>query len=277
MILIQSLQNAKEKIILLLKRLMFISTVDIIISVALLLYAMGGWHKGALRTLSRPIGFILGIGLGLFYLSISHNLLKSVAIMIFGPIIISFILLKGIALWHQRRDRGMPPSLTSKLIGMSLNFLWGGLTIAIILIFIMLIPSRNPTVTAIQIAIESSYAYSHITETIGNRIPFVSQMHTIFNATQNPSALKALSQTEEFQQMQKNPKFRHLLANKALSQQLRQQDIVSLLKNPEFRDLLQDKEFVYQLLKLYQKIQTENLLKAPRGLTFSNSAEEEKH
>ena len=68
------------------------NTVDYVV-MAILLIAMGlGWHRGFLKTVLRPICWVLCIYLGYAYYLRTKSLAVSLVISLIGPLVVQFIL-----------------------------------------------------------------------------------------------------------------------------------------------------------------------------------------
>ena len=142
---------------------------DLIVSICLLLFFLGGFKDGLAKTLFGPLALAIGAMACMIYYQKTRNLVMALAISVAGPIIIKIIfnlLLKG---WNTFKKSEML-SLTSRISGGALSLLWSGAILGATLILIAIIPTQFGWLLKIQNNIADSNTYTVLNNLTGRRI-----------------------------------------------------------------------------------------------------------
>ncbi len=224
---------------------------DYIILAFLISFFISGWTKGAFRSFIGPIAFIFFSLIAVINYDLNQNLVKSLAIVAIGTSVTMIIVW---ILWTLSR-RAVPAEERyflfwgSRLVGGIVTLAWRGIILALILIFITILPTSMVGQRAKQIIKESrTYAAIHIYLT--DFLPYMEKTSRFVEVFASPSWSEPIQDTSAYQGFVENEKIQSLLNDPETMEQIQNKDIVQVLSNPKVTSILTDEELMQEFTAL---------------------------
>jgi len=216
-----------------------------------------GFRKGFAKIIIGPIAIICALTGAFVYYRQGGSLPICALIAFLGPLIIQIVLTLILRMFTQKSNKeGAPFLTTGKLFGGLVNLVWGGITTALIVLFITILPMNFSWYNRIKEDVLSSRTYGYI-----NR--FAQQTDLPISADNYEKALNVFKDPAKTDQLRESPAFQKIAENKTMKTILEDEDIQFLLKEKEFTKLLlhpkmqtifQDKELIEDIMKLNKEI-----------------------
>jgi uncharacterized membrane protein required for colicin V production len=230
-------------------------SVDIIFLLAGIFFFLAGLSKGFLKTIIGPLALVLGTGMGFMYYQKTGDWAAAFVISFFGPITIK------VGFWLFRAMLPTPKpeeqrALTlGKIAGGVFNLLWGWGIMAIIIMFLTMIPGEWIWLKKVQTNILQSNTYAWINK----------QTHYIFQKGRDnilsvltfwttPGQSAKMAEMPEYQELIEQDKVQTILDDENLLLKLQDHNPLTALRDPKIQALIKDKDLVKQILNLQMKM-----------------------
>ncbi len=240
-----------------------ISLTDVVIIALTVYFFVAGWLKGVLRTLIGPISMIVSLIAGQIYFHQTHHMVLSLAILVFGPIILTIVFSIILTLWHKVVDKGESLSPASRLAGGFLNVSWGIALIVFALALVVFIPENIPGLKGFKEGVVNSKSYAFVERWIKNKIPYLPGIENTIAVSQNPEQLEKLQSTTEYHTLFNDEKIQEILSDEETLNQIKDKDFAKLLTNPKIMTLLDDEELLKKLMDFNRILSQKGTLAPP--------------
>jgi len=129
-----------------------------------------------------------------------------------------------------------------------------------IIILLTLAPLKFAQFKKVRNNITQSKYYALINKISGGKAATASlDIQKIAKIFQDPSKMKNLESTKEFQNLQKSDKFMALVNDPEIIKQSEEKNILAIAKNPKVLELLKDKDLMSQLFAFQKNLINEGL------------------
>ena len=230
-------------------------TTDLSVVLLLVYFFYAGWKKGLLRILMGPIALVVGSIVAYIYYQQTKNLAISLIIGIVGPLLIEIglsLILKFTADAKKKEDQ--PIFTWGQFGGGIINLFWNGSIVALVLIFIAIVPFSVPWFEHIQTDVLHSRSFVILNQCSGNKLRSSQTSTPTAKMAANSKQAKNIQSTPEFQKLMDDPRIQALYNDPETLQEIKDKDIVKLLSNPKMQTVLQDPKLLQQFLAVNQKM-----------------------
>jgi hypothetical protein len=213
-----------------------------------------------------PASLGLSLLLAIGYYQKAGNLIASLAIVFFGPIILGLASSLFLS-WHKGRTKDKEAFWLSRTLGGFFAAAWGGICILLGLALLTMLPvSHLPGLKAVQSDVRSSASYQLVQAFTHEKNLTLPSFEENLKTIADPGRLEMIQSSEEFQSLQEHPKIRAILDDEHILEQIESQNFAGLLSNPKILALLEDEELIKKFLELNQKIvETGDAAAVPSG------------
>ncbi|MBF0569645.1 MAG: CvpA family protein [Candidatus Omnitrophica bacterium] len=228
---------------------------DIFVLIALAAMAINGAMGGFVHSLLGPISFIVSILIGGLVYLISRNFTAALLVASIAPFIVGWALKKAVR-HFLNRNTPQKPSPISRIGGLAVNLVLGGLMIAIFVGALSLIPLGSYGLGDINTDITESKTTQLIE-------PFV-LMRQGRDADGNPCPTnlcnmkaedaQALNADPIIQEIAKDPRFQKILNSPEIQSAIQRGDYAVLLRDPAVIELQKDPSFIVKAFRAYATI-----------------------
>lgn len=212
-----------------------INVTDSICLISVLFLVWLGFSRGFLNSIIGPLALIVGSVVALVYYALTKNMLQSLCIGLFLPILLHWILKLTLRTWQQLRNKDIQLSFISRLSGALLTLIWGMTIIIITLLLLAMMPPINRPLEAMFKDIHNSRFYKMIRPLEGKTE----------DSKSGEDNIKALSEDKRIQDIINDPVIVEAINNK---------DYAALINNPKITAIMQDPELLKKMLSLYKEI-----------------------
>ncbi len=212
-------------------------------------FLLSGWHKGLTKTIIGPLSTIICTMATFTYIN-QLGPWKSLALLVFGPLVLSMTVSILLKIWNKLFDNNQSPLWFSRVLGGVISLLWGGAMVGLALILFGLLPPKIFGQAAWREDIISSYSYRLVYNSVFHRIQLFNSLETLSATYDDFEKSAALQDTKEFAEIYHHPKIQKILADEKTVALIKQRDIVGLLTNQEVMAVWQDKELMEKFFKL---------------------------
>ena len=221
------------------------------------LFFCQGWQKGLFRAILGPFSLLLGLIASYIYYLKTEDLLVSLAVSIFAPFILHFLLALFSKFSRPTGKDGKPasPAFVSSLLGGFFSLIWQGPILLLLAFFIVLIPGKISWIRPVQLNIQRSLTYETINGWTGNQLPQEGlNFKTLREIMQDPKTVQEVEDTDAYKNVMANPKIQALLKDEAIQKDIEAQNILSLMKNAKVQGLMVDKDLLKNMFALQEEI-----------------------
>lgn len=194
-----------------------------------------GAAQGFLVSLLGPLALIFATIVSIVYYIWTKDLFISLCIGLLGPFILAWIFHFFLRSWTQMTNPTGKLSLTSRIGGAALTWIWGMIMVGITVLLLGMAPPINKPLRMMYEDIHTSFAY-HMLK------PFD------FSAVENkdqPTDLQSLYQDKRLQDIINDPQ---------IIAAVHHQDYTALMSNPKIVALTQDPALIKKMMAIYKQM-----------------------
>lgn len=233
-----------------------LTVVDSILLFLAVLFLRNGWRRGLMRTLIGPASLLLCSIIGIIYLDLTGNIMKSFLMATFGTLILSVTI--KVALMIGRRTVAKEHRnyvfIGSRILGSFFSLFWKGGIALILLLLLTFFPEDIPHLQDIQKNINRSIAYSLMNQYIVSKVPPLKKTFNALSIFKDPRRMQQLSSSEDFQEFLHEEKIQAIASDEEIAEHIKNKNIAGLIANPKIRALMQDEQLMEKMFDLGQKI-----------------------
>ncbi len=239
------------------------NTVDYIV-LGILAVSMGiGWFRGFLKTILKPVCWVLCLYLGYAYYMKTQSVIVALGIGIIGPFVIKFLLTAVINIIRKagKKDgekEGM--SLLSRVLGLCVAGGWMLILIGMAYFMVGIVPFKIPGFEPFRQSIVDSKSYTLFRETVGKSVPRLAKAQEAPPLDfSNPDAvqqldIEGLQNSTEYKQLMERPQVRALFEDQAFQEKVRNGEVLGLMEDKRIKEILQDPEVMKEFFSFYNRL-----------------------
>ncbi|MBF0490747.1 MAG: CvpA family protein [Candidatus Omnitrophica bacterium] len=218
---------------------------DTIALICCLFLVFKGASQGFLASLLGPLALILGSLVSYVYYLMTNNMIVSLCIGLFGPMVLAWTFRFILRSWNRTNNPDSQLSLISRLAGALLSMSWGMTILVITILLLTFVPPINKPLEQVSKDIHNSEIYGLIKP---------------FDHTNKPSnnskpvseeTRKAMAQ-KKMQELSKDERIQALIHDPVIAEAIKNKDYTALISNPKVTALMQDPELLKKMLSLYK-------------------------
>ncbi|NQT00105.1 MAG: CvpA family protein [Candidatus Omnitrophica bacterium] len=224
---------------------------DIIVLVTIILFALGGLHKGFCQYLLELLITLISLGAGLWYYQRSQATLTS--LLVCSCVFLALSVIKWLWFKLRRKDASTKPSLsiTNRCLGALLGLFWGILMAALCIFAIQLLPLDLMFKYDLKNRIHSSKSHKILEKLVPiKKVKVLETLNYMGKISHDQEAQERLGKQKQFKKLLKHESLRKLMDDPETIKQFQDKDLQALLGNPKVRELLNDGDFVEELFKI---------------------------
>lgn len=218
-------------------------------------YFWRGYSKGLFRSILGPVSLALSAGYSYFYFQRTNNVLVSIGICIFGPLVLSMALAVFFAIFKKAdgavERKKNPHEFQHRLLGGMINVSWMGFLVLLSLFLFLLIPVKMPGLESARQSIMQSKIFDLA---LAQRMPFVASGFEPVDLDGDREYLSALEKTAEYDDLMKDPRVRQLFANEGIRTKIENKDIAGLFNEPDIQEMMRDPALIQKFLNINKKM-----------------------
>ncbi len=239
------------------------NTVDYVV-MAILLIAMGlGWHRGFLKTVLRPICWVLCIYLGYAYYLRTQSLVVSLVISLIGPLVVQFILTAFVEIIQKagKKDgKKNAISIFDRGLGMCVSGLWMTFLISAAFFMVGMVPFKIPGFEPFRRSIVDSKSYGAFNRVASKQFPRLAK-------TNEPAAIdftdpeavekfdiEQIQNSKEFKDLMSHPQVEALFQDTAFQDRVRSGQVFGIMEDARVKEILQDPQVMKDFFAFYNRL-----------------------
>jgi hypothetical protein len=204
-----------------------------------------GFSRGFLASLLGPVALILGSIVSFVYYAWTKNMVVSLCIGLFLPIILAWFFRQGLQTWNQLNNPDKNLNPISRLTGSLLSLFWGMAILIITILLAAMMPPINKPLTMLYKDIHLSHIYNLLK-------PFDS------SAVDKPTSQESLRDLSNDQRIQ------DLINDPQVIDAINRKDYAYLMSNPKIAAIMQDPKLIKKMLAIYQTMGQEQTAATPQ-------------
>jgi len=207
------------------------TTTDDITLLLSIFFIFRGSSRGFIRSLLAPFSIIVATILSILYYQITKDMVLSLLIGLFGPMLLSFLLGMLLKSWAVATNTDIKPNFLSRLGGAFLTLVWGWVFIAFTLILLALLPPWGRGLTMLRNDVTRSISYSIV-------LPF---KESIFpSPSKNVANITTATTVTNAKSLADDPRFQKVLQDPDIQNEIAAHDFARLMSNPKMMELTKE-------------------------------------
>ena len=209
---------------------------DIITLLSCVFLIWRGASQGFLGSVIGPLALIFAIIVSIIYYSYTNNIIVSLCIGLFGPLILTWIFKFFLRSWNKMANPRGELSSASRIGGAFLTWGWGMAMLIITILLLVMVPPMNKPLEVMYNDLHMSFIYRIIKPLDSSAIdkPTVQEV------------LKTFSQDQKIQDIINDPEITEALQHK---------NYAKFLSDPKIKDLIKDPAMIKRMLVIYKQMQ----------------------
>ncbi len=247
------------------------NTVDYIV-LAFLVISMGlGWVRGFLRTIIKPVSWLLCLYLGYAYYMRTQSLIISFVISLVGPFVVKFLLTALIEILQKSgKKEGEKTGLSflSRILGLGMSGVWMAFLIGIVYFMVGIIPFKIPGFEPFRNRIVESRSYIFFSHSVGKQFPRLAKVQQTSTLdfsdpeTAKQFDVEKLQSSSEFKNLMEHPQVQSLFQDETFQERIRNGQVMGIMEDKRVKEILQDPQVMKDFFSFYNRL----IQMAPAGL-----------
>jgi competence protein ComGC len=194
-----------------------------------------GYSRGFLASLLGPLALIIGSIVSFVYYAWTKNMLVSLCIGLFLPILLAWIFRSSLCTWNQFTNADKKLNTLSRISGACLSLTWGMAILIITVLLLAMMPPINKPIKLVFNDIHTSQLYRLIK-------PF------------DASAIDKTTAQDNMKQLSEDKRIQDIINDPQVVDAINRKDYASLINNPKITALMQDPELLKKMLSIYKEM-----------------------